>query len=64
MLILSITTTDGPIHLFDKTTGEHIELRYLGGHGQARLGFTASKNIDIQRDKIFQAKEYCEGGNR
>jgi len=46
---------DGPIHLTDVETGEHIEITTVqADRGQARLSIKASDNIEIQRDVIYQ----------
>ena len=55
MLVLTARNTDGPIILTDKTTGEQIEIQVLGpDRCQVRLGFQASKNIDIHRFTVYE----------
>jgi len=58
MLILTAAIKDGPIHLIDETTGEHMEISVLGVKGlQVRLGFSGSSNIKILRDVLYQAEQ-------
>ncbi len=57
MLVLTIKEMDGPIHLRDKTTGEHIKISLIESpRGSARLGFDASDNIEVLRDKLWRAQ--------
>ncbi len=58
MLVLSMNLNSGPIHLTDKTTNEHTEIQLLGiSKGQIRIGFSASDNIEILRDKLYWTQE-------
>ena len=62
-LILSATTHSGPIHLFNEDTGQEILVEVVSVRGQqAKLSFTADKNISIQRDVVYQREQ--EGGNQ
>ena len=58
MLVLSQSLSSGPIHLTNKNTNEHIEIQLLSvSKGQIRIGFTASDNIEILRDKLYWNQE-------
>lgn len=62
MLILTATPHSGPIHLTNEDTGQKILVEVMGVKGQqAKLSFTADKNISIQRDIVYQREQ--EGGN-
>ena len=60
-LVLSQRTSDGPIHFIDQNTGEHIEIQLIDlDYGKARFAITASDNIEILRDKLYQIKMESE----
>ena len=57
-LVLTQNLDDGSIHFTDRTTGEHITIDLLGvDYGKARYAITASDNIEIQRDVIYQRQQ-------
>lgn len=65
MLVLTIDLKKGPIHCVDTSTGEHVEIQLLGvSNSQARLGFTASDNVEIDRDVIYQKKMEEKGNDK
>ena len=56
-LVLTQTVFDGPIHIIDKTTGEHITIDLVTVNGgQAKYAITASDNIIIDRDVVHHRK--------
>ena len=57
-LVLTQKASDGPIHFIDKDTGEHIEIQLIQvDYGKARYAITASDNIEILRDVLYQRQQ-------
>ena len=53
-LVLTIQKGDGPLHLIDGSTGEHIEVDMRIEHNQIKVAVTASDEITILRDVLYK----------
>ena len=58
MLVLTLSTNQGPIHVIDEESGSMSEVHLLEvvGNHQIRIGFECPRTVTVLRDKVLKEK--------